>query len=76
MGRTDRIRACYQHARLQFVSYKRMTNASLRERLNIADRNHAIASRIIGDTLEVGLIKPFDPENRSKRLAQYVPFWA
>jgi predicted HTH transcriptional regulator len=76
MGRTDRIRACYQHAGLQFVSYKRMTNASLRARLNIADRNHAIASRILGDTLEVGLIKPFDPENRSKRLAQYVPFWA
>lgn len=76
MGRSDRIRACYQHAGLQFVSYKRMTNASLRERLNIADRNHAIASRIIADTLEMGLIKPFDPENRSKRLAQYVPFWA
>ncbi len=76
MGPTDRIRACYQHAGLQFVSYKRLTNASLRQRLNIADRNHAIASRIIADTLKAGLIKPFDPENRSKRLAQYVPFWA
>ena len=75
MGKNDRIRACYQHAGLQFVSNKRMTNASLRKRLNIADRNHAIASRIIADTLAVGLIKPFDPDSKSKRLARYVPFW-
>lgn len=53
-----------------------MTNATLRKRLDIADWNHAIASRIIADTLEAGLIKPFDPQNRSKRMAQYVPFWA
>jgi len=76
MGRNDRIRACYQHAGLQFVSNNRMTNTTLRARLNIAEKNHAIASRIIADALEVGLIKPFDPQNRSKRLAQYVPFWA
>ena len=76
MGRKDRIRACYQHAGLQSVSNNRMTNATLRKRLDIADRNHAIASRIIADTLEAGLIKPFDPQNRSKRMAQYVPFWA
>lgn len=76
MGRMDRVRACYQHAGLQFVSNGRMTNATLRKRLDIADWNHAIASRIIADTLEAGLIKPFDPQNRSKRMAQYVPFWA
>jgi ATP-dependent DNA helicase RecG len=76
MSREDRIRACYQHAALQYVSNAQMTNASLRQRFSISDQNYAMASRIIADTLTAGLIKPFDPENRSKKHAKYVPFWA
>lgn len=76
MSRADRIRACYQHAGLQHVSNKQMTNASLRKRFSIKDENYSIASRIIAETLEAGLIKPHDPENRSRKHARYVPFWA
>jgi predicted HTH transcriptional regulator len=50
MDRADRIRACYQHACLCYVSGKRMTNATLRQRLEIKDSNYPIASRIIRDT--------------------------
>jgi ATP-dependent DNA helicase RecG len=35
-----------------------------------------VASRIIAETLETGLIKPYDPENRSRKHARYVPFRA
>jgi ATP-dependent DNA helicase RecG len=76
MSREDRIRACYQHAALQYVSNTQMTNTSLRQRFSISQQNYATASRIIADTLGAGLIKPFDPENRSKKHAKYVPFWA
>lgn len=76
MSRSDRIRACYQHAALQYVSNTQMTNATLRQRLSISDKNYSIASRIIGETLEAKLIKPFDPESQSKKHARYVPFWA
>lgn len=76
MSRDDRIRACYQHAALLWVSNSQMTNATLRKRFAIADRNYAMASRVIGETIEAGLIKPFDPTNRSKKHARYVPFWA
>lgn len=76
MSRDDRIRACYQHAGLQWIARKEMTNATLRGRFGISDANAAMASRIIGETLEAGLIKPFDPENRSRKHARYVPFWA
>lgn len=76
MGKEDRIRACYQHASLQYVSNQQMTNASLRARFSIESRNYSIASRIIGETLEASLIKPYDPENRSKKHAKYVPYWA
>lgn len=52
-----------------------MTNSSLRERFGIAEQNAAIASRIIRDTIEEGLLKPYDPE-QGKKYAKYVPFWA
>lgn len=76
MSKKDRIRACYQHAALQYVSNQQMTNASLRKRFSISAQNAAIASRIIAETLEEGLVKSADPENRSRKHATYIPFWA
>ena len=76
MENKDKIRACYQHACLLYVSNQEMTNTSLRQRLSIEDQNYSIASRIIADTIRAGLIKAYDPQNVSKRLAKYVPFWA
>jgi predicted HTH transcriptional regulator len=76
MSREDRIRACYQHAALLYVSSHQLTNATLRERLGIASANYAMASRIIAETVDAGLIKAYDPTNRSKKHARYVPFWA
>lgn len=72
----DRIRACYQHACLRYISNERMTNASLRKRFAIEDKNYSIASRIIGMTLDAGFIKPLDPGSTSKKHASYIPFWA
>lgn len=76
MDKSDRIRACYQHACLRYVSNDFLTNTSLRERFSIAKKNHSMASRIISDTIEKNLIKRYDPENQSKKHAKYVPFWA
>jgi len=76
MTKAERIRACYQHACLQFVSNQRMTNTSLRARFGITDENYATASRVIADTIEANLVKPFDPASASRKHAQYVPYWA
>jgi ATP-dependent DNA helicase RecG len=76
MTSEERIRACYQHACLRYVSNERMTNSSLRERFAIEEQNYSIASRIIADTIKAGLIKPFDPDSSSKKHAKYVPIWA
>jgi predicted HTH transcriptional regulator len=70
----DRVRACYQHACLCYVLNRPMTNASLRKRFGIDDRDLAKASRIIAETVKAGLIKLKDPEARRKN-ARYVPFW-
>jgi len=58
MNPDERARACYQHACLQYVSGKKMSNASLRKRLGITDSNYPMASRIIKDTIAASLIKP------------------
>lgn len=76
MSKDDRVRACYQHACLKYVSNEVLTNASLRERFQITEGNAAQASRIIGEALEAGLIKVANPENKSRKLTQYQPFWA
>ena len=75
MDRADRVRACYLHACLRFVQRDPMTNSSLRGRFAIEKQNAADASRIIRDTMQDRLIKPYDP-NQSKKYAKYVPFWA
>jgi ATP-dependent DNA helicase RecG len=76
MDRSERVRACYQHAGLQWIAHRHLTNSSLRDRFGISAANSAMASRIIGETLDAELIKPDDPENRSRKHARYVPFWA
>ncbi len=76
MNRQDKIRACYQHCVLKYVSNEKMTNQTLRERFKIEEQNAAIASRIIKETQEAQLIKFEDPENRSPKLNRYIPIWA
>ncbi len=76
MDKADRIRAAYLHACLKYVQRETLTNASLRDRFGIAKENSATVSRIIKEALVEKIIKPIDPENESRKQAQYVPFWA
>jgi ATP-dependent DNA helicase RecG len=76
MEKADRVRACYLHACLQQVQRKRMTNRSLRERFGIDEKNRAQVTRVINETMEMKMIRPYDPESDSRRHASYVPFWA
>jgi predicted HTH transcriptional regulator len=76
MTKADKIRACYQHCVLCYVSNERMTNQTLRERFKIEERNYSIASRIIRDTLDAGLIMLENPDNKSRKYMSYIPHWA
>jgi ATP-dependent DNA helicase RecG len=75
MDRKDRVRACYQHACLRYVSNQKMTNQSLRERFRLPESRAETVSRIIADSVDEGLIKLDDPENKSRRYAKYLPYW-
>ena len=76
MSKTDRIRACYQHCSLLYVSNQRMSNQTLRERFRLSESQAATVSHIIGATKEAGLIKTDESESTSTRYARYLPFWA
>ncbi|WMT86688.1 putative DNA binding domain-containing protein [Pelagibacterium sp. 26DY04] len=69
----ERVRACYQHAVLKFISGERMKNASLCDRFGIAKQNAAQASQVINLAIQQGLIKPADLEHPR---SGYVPYWA
>ncbi|ADG68476.1 AAA-4 family protein [Planctopirus limnophila DSM 3776] len=76
MTKADRIRACYQHCCLQYVSGQRMSNQSLRQRFGVDDSKVATVSLVITATKDEGLIKADDSESSSTRYARYLPFWA
>ena len=76
MDKMDKIRAAYQHCSLKYVSGEFMTNQSLRERFKVEEKNYSIVSRIIRDSINAGYIKDYDPDNKSRKFAKYVPYWA
>ena len=76
MGKKDKIRACYQHCCLKYVNGEPATNKSLRDRFEVLEKNYSIVSRIIAESIDEGLIKAYDPENKSRKHASYIPFWA
>jgi len=75
LTKQDRVRACYFHASLKYIERDYMTNTSLRERFGIDTKNGAMASRIIKDALQSGLICIYD-ESVGAKARRYIPKWA
>ncbi len=76
MGRNDKIRACFQHCVLKYVMNEKMTNQTLRDRFNLSVAESHLASRVIRDAVDAGMIKLDDPDSTSRRYSRYVPYWA
>jgi ATP-dependent DNA helicase RecG len=72
----ERLDACSQHAALKYFSQGAMTNTTLRERLKMPEKQRSMVSALIQEAVDQKLIKPADPENKSRKFAEYVPFWA
>ncbi len=70
MTTDDKVRACFQHCVLKYIENSRMTNASLRERLGIGEKNYPAASAIIKVAIQRGFIK------ESEKPKEYIPIWA
>lgn len=75
MTREERIAVCYQHACLLYEDGKAILNLNVRERFNMSSKQSVMASRILSDTLNRGLIKMENPETESKRYTSYIPYY-
>ncbi|MYB34246.1 MAG: transcriptional regulator [Gammaproteobacteria bacterium] len=75
MHRTERVRATYFHACLQYVNRKYVTNSSVRGRFGIAAHNRSQASRLISEAIDEGVIVPHNPDAPPK-MKRYSPWWA
>lgn len=73
MDRGERIRACYQHACLCYVTSRPVNNASVRERFGIPDT--VAASRLLKEAVDGGMITVRDA-SVGTRNRTYLPFWA
>lgn len=73
-SREDKIRTCYLATCYNYVNEISVSNAVLRERFEVEEKNMSIVSRIIKMTLDAGLIKLAD-ENASLKNRRYVPYW-
>lgn len=74
MSKREKIDICYQHACLMFEDNKPINNQSIRERFNLDKNQVSVASRIIADTVDAGLIKMTDAD-MSKKYATYIPYY-
>ena len=75
MTREERIAVCYQYTCLLYEDGQAINNQTVRERFNLNKNQTVMASRILADTLESGLIKMKDPETESKRYSSYIPYY-
>jgi hypothetical protein len=76
MSQRERLHAAQQHAILKHLSGSVLTNTSLRERLKMPEKQRSMVSLLIQEAVDEKLIKSADPENKSKKFAEYVPIWA
>ncbi|MBR3508591.1 MAG: hypothetical protein IKO03_07500 [Lachnospiraceae bacterium] len=74
-SKEEKIRTCYIYMCYCYVNGIDASNAALRERFGVEERNKAVVSRIIKDTVEKGYIQLYD-DTTSPRYYKYVPYWA
>ena len=75
MTKEEKVIACYQHACLLYENNLNLTNQAVRERFGLDKNKSSVASRIIADTVERGLLKVSDEQNTSTKYVSYIPFY-
>lgn len=75
MSKSERIRACYLHACLCYVTSRSVNNASIRERFGLSDDRNDRASRLLKEAIDDGVIHVRDL-SVGTRSRTYLPFWA
>jgi len=75
MSKSEKVRACFHHCVLRWLTHDFMSNASLRERFSLPQDEYQAVSGIIAEAVRLKRIAPADPD-QGKRNAKYIPYWA
>jgi predicted HTH transcriptional regulator len=75
MSKAEKLRACFFHCILRWLTHDYMSNATLRERFSLAPEEYQAVSAVIAESIKLNRIAPADPD-QGKRNARYVPYWA
>lgn len=75
LSSSEKCQAIYFHACLKHTRGEFVTNASVRQRFGIHQRNSAQASRLIASAVREGALIPDNTET-AKKLKRYLPWWA
>ncbi|MGN1262311.1 MAG: ATP-binding protein, partial [Candidatus Enteromonas sp.] len=73
--KSEKRKAIYDHVCLRYVNGEKATNESIRERFGLPQSSKAMASRLIKECMDAGLIKSADPD-AGPRSVHYFPYWA
>ena len=71
----DRLRTVYYSTCLDYINGRETTNASIRNRLGLTEKDISVVSRLIQSAVADGRIKPEDP-SAGPKARRYVPYWA
>lgn len=75
MSKAEKLRACFFHCVLRWLTHDYMSNATLRERFSLTPEEYQAVSTVIAESIKLGRIEPADPD-QGRRNARYVPYWA
>ena len=71
----DRIRTCYMTTCLRYIESIPVSNAMLRDRFGIPEKNSAVVSRIVKEAIAENRIRILD-ESAGAKARRYIPYWA
>ena len=75
MSMEERVEAAYQHAVLQHLSSKTLTNTSLRDRFKLHEKYRNQVTNLISSAVVANRLKRAD-EGGGNKFAEYLPYWA
>ena len=75
MSTEERVEAAYQHAVLQHLSSKMLTNTSLRDRFKLHEKYRNQVTNLISSAVVANRLKRAD-EGSGNKFAEYLPYWA
>ena len=71
----DKLRTVYYSTCLDYIRGRSTTNASVRNRLGLPEKDVSIVSRLVQNAVAEGLLKLEDPASGPKA-RKYIPYWA